>query len=284
MRWLRRRASAALGIKSILTKLGENLTRVEEAEEVTRHYLDALDRIKASRLPAQISVKPTQLGLDLGMELCSSNLQRIVDRAAERDTFVWIDMESSAYVDPDAQSLPAHTRPLVADRRRTAGVPPSHRSGPRIAAAAGPGHPHRQRRVSGTAVDAFQRKADVDGTSTSSLPHARVKDPPAGTLLHIATHDERLINRLAAFIDEHRCRSSAYDAQCCTAFSDRCRDGSRAYRPACVAICKGNGGFRGVHANALSERARERVVCGQEHFARYVGNFSGSRGGEPRGS
>src|SRR5919201_3180849 len=47
------------GIGTIFTKLGENLTRVEEAEEVTRHYLGALDTIRAAGLRAQISVKPT---------------------------------------------------------------------------------------------------------------------------------------------------------------------------------------------------------------------------------
>src|SRR6185295_16219763 len=52
------------GIATIFTKLGENLTRVDEAEEVTTHYLEVLDRIQAAGLRAQISVKPTQLGLD----------------------------------------------------------------------------------------------------------------------------------------------------------------------------------------------------------------------------
>src|SRR5437763_1171447 len=88
------------GISTIFTKLGENLTRVEDAEEVTLHYLDVLDKVKAAGLRAQISVKPTQLGLDLDRELCFRNLQRLVDRAEERDNFVWVDMESSPYVDP----------------------------------------------------------------------------------------------------------------------------------------------------------------------------------------
>jgi len=73
-----------LGIGTIFTKLGENLTKIEEAEEVTQHYLGVLDQVKASGLDAQISVKPTQLGLDLDKELCFRNLQRLIDRAAER--------------------------------------------------------------------------------------------------------------------------------------------------------------------------------------------------------
>src|SRR6266571_3481167 len=93
-------AQQTQGIGTIFTRLGENLTRAEEAEEVTGHYLEVIDKVNAARLRAQVSVKPTQLGLDLDKELCFRNLQRLVDRAAERDNFVWIDMESSPYVDP----------------------------------------------------------------------------------------------------------------------------------------------------------------------------------------
>src|SRR5438876_2487228 len=93
-------AQQTQGIGTIFTRLGENLTRAEEAEEVTEHYLEVIDKVNAARLRAQVSVKPTQLGLDLDKELCFRNLQRLVDRAAERDNFVWIDMESSPYVDP----------------------------------------------------------------------------------------------------------------------------------------------------------------------------------------
>src|SRR5215217_2864863 len=88
------------GIGTIFTKLGENLTRAEDAEDVTRHYLDVIDQVQAAGLDAQISVKPTQLGLDLDKELCFRNLQRLIERAEERGNFVWIDMESSPYVDP----------------------------------------------------------------------------------------------------------------------------------------------------------------------------------------
>src|SRR4029453_10383457 len=96
------RAAAELkpqGITTILTKLGENLTRVEEAEQVTLHYLDVLDRVAAPGLDAQISIKPTQLGLDLDRSLCERNLDRLIARAEQRNNFVWIDMESSTYVD-----------------------------------------------------------------------------------------------------------------------------------------------------------------------------------------
>src|SRR5690348_830253 len=67
------------GVATIFTRLGENITRAEEAEDVTLHYLDVLDRVQQAGLRAQISVKPTQLGLDLDTELCFRNLMRLVD-------------------------------------------------------------------------------------------------------------------------------------------------------------------------------------------------------------
>ena len=70
-----------------------------DAEDVTRHYLQVLDQIHAARLDAHISVKPTQLGLDFDPAFCSRNLQRLIDRAAAHGTFVWMDMESTPYVD-----------------------------------------------------------------------------------------------------------------------------------------------------------------------------------------
>src|SRR5207247_4249578 len=62
-------AQQALGVGTIFTRLGENLTRADEAEQVTAHYLDVLDRVQTAGLRAQISVKPTQLGLDFDKEL-----------------------------------------------------------------------------------------------------------------------------------------------------------------------------------------------------------------------
>src|ERR687897_934358 len=52
-----------IGIGAVLTRLGESVTDAAEAGEVTRHYLDVLDRVRG--LAAEISVKPTQLGLDV---------------------------------------------------------------------------------------------------------------------------------------------------------------------------------------------------------------------------
>jgi proline dehydrogenase len=86
------------GLETVFTHLGENITVEKEAIEVTRHYLDVLDQIRTFKLPAEISVKLTQLGLDLSPELCHTKLTQLVEHAGAASV-VWIDMESSPYVD-----------------------------------------------------------------------------------------------------------------------------------------------------------------------------------------
>ncbi|TLY28842.1 MAG: proline dehydrogenase [Ignavibacteria bacterium] len=87
------------GIASVVTHLGENLSEAAEANEVAGRYLTALKLIRQRELDCQISVKLTQLGLDLGGELCCEHLAALLRRARELGNFVWIDMESSPYVD-----------------------------------------------------------------------------------------------------------------------------------------------------------------------------------------
>lgn len=89
----------ARGESAIFTRLGENVSQPAESETVTRHYLDVLDRIYATSLDAQISVKLTQLGLDLDSDLCCANLRTLAQRAQATGSFTWVDMEGSAYVD-----------------------------------------------------------------------------------------------------------------------------------------------------------------------------------------
>lgn len=86
------------GIQSTFTLLGENVTTPAEADAVADHYLEALEAFKGQSLDAEVSVKPTQLGLDLGKDEAVQRLERIV-RACDPGSLVWIDMESSAYVD-----------------------------------------------------------------------------------------------------------------------------------------------------------------------------------------
>jgi proline dehydrogenase len=83
---------------TVFTHLGENIAAASEAETVVEHYLQVLQRIRAENLCTEISVKPTQLGLDLSEATCERNLRRLLSAEDPRRT-LWIDMESSPYVD-----------------------------------------------------------------------------------------------------------------------------------------------------------------------------------------
>ena len=87
------------GIATVLTFLGENITRESEAEEVVRRYREALTGVHERGLDCHVSVKLTQLGYDISRSLCLANLGRIVGQAASLGNFVWIDMEGSSYTE-----------------------------------------------------------------------------------------------------------------------------------------------------------------------------------------
>jgi proline dehydrogenase len=89
----------AAGIGTMYTRLGENLENLSAADEVAQHYLGAIDAIVAAGITGEISVKPTQLGLDLDPDACLAHLVRIAEHAAAAGSYLWIDMEGSAYAE-----------------------------------------------------------------------------------------------------------------------------------------------------------------------------------------
>src|SRR5437660_8833140 len=97
-------------IGTVFTHLGENIKDRGEAQQVTEHYVEVLRRIREKGLQAEISVKLTQLGLDLSPDLCFEHLNAIIERAA-KDSIVWVDMEASNYVD---STLDLYRRALMA--------------------------------------------------------------------------------------------------------------------------------------------------------------------------
>jgi proline dehydrogenase len=96
------RVSAELqgqGMMTALDHLGENVTSLEEAHESAAAYLQALDQIAARGLPATVSIKATQFGMDVSESACYANVLRVAARARELGTRVEIDMESTAYTE-----------------------------------------------------------------------------------------------------------------------------------------------------------------------------------------
>ena len=88
------------GLPTIVTELGENVTTRKEAEDVADHYIDAYGTIADRSLDTEISVKPTHLGLDLDSDLAAENVGRVAYGAEQHGSWLWLDMESSRYVEP----------------------------------------------------------------------------------------------------------------------------------------------------------------------------------------
>ncbi|MGD9144222.1 MAG: proline dehydrogenase family protein [Anaerolineae bacterium] len=88
------------GLLATLAYLGENVTSETEARDATNEILNLLAAINDSGIQSGVSVKLTQLGLDLHPVLAMDNLQQLATRAAEVGRFVRIDMESYDYIQP----------------------------------------------------------------------------------------------------------------------------------------------------------------------------------------
>ena len=93
-----RRVNAA-GKLATIDVLGEEITNEDEAAAIARAYEDVLADIEQCGLDANVSVKPTALGLNLGYDVCRANLEAVVADAASRGNFVRIDMEDSSTTD-----------------------------------------------------------------------------------------------------------------------------------------------------------------------------------------
>ncbi|GGM63872.1 proline dehydrogenase [Halarchaeum rubridurum] len=126
------------GVNAILNLLGEHYHDRREADADADAYVSLLADVATTDLDARISVKPSQIGLGVGDDVFAENLARIVDAAAERGVFCWVDMEDHTTTDAtldavvgtaDAHpggvgvALQANLRRTSADLERFADVP-----------------------------------------------------------------------------------------------------------------------------------------------------------------
>lgn len=88
------------GVGAILNRLGEHYHDRELADDDTEAYCRLIDDIASGEWRGCISVKPSQLGLSVGTDVFRGNVDRIAERAAAKEVFVWVDMEEYAAVDP----------------------------------------------------------------------------------------------------------------------------------------------------------------------------------------
>jgi proline dehydrogenase len=211
---------ATLGISAMPSRVGENITDVAEANAVAEHYVGVLAQMRAANLPSSLSIKPTQLGLDLDAEICYRNLVRILDAAnlnppsraqqaaplqnsvASIDRsinpgIIWIDMESSAYTDRTLELFrrvrATYTNVGVCLQAYLRRTPDDLESLLLLGAAI--------RLVKGAYAEsadvAFPAKSDVDDAFFALTQRMFAADLiAAGNRPALATHDSRMIARI----------------------------------------------------------------------------------------
>jgi proline dehydrogenase len=191
------RALAARGVMATLDHLGENVSSEAEAVAATDASIGLLRRIEAAGLKSHVSIKLTQLGLDLGDDFCEAQVRRVLDCAREYGNFVRIDMEGSAYTqrtldlfyrlrrdyDPDTVGIVLQSYLY----RTTADVEQAIASGSRV------------RLVKGAYNEppeiAYPKKEQVDRAYRIQMEMLLAR----GRYPAIATQDERLIGRAQGF-------------------------------------------------------------------------------------
>ncbi len=201
-------------IGSLFTRLGENVVRIEEADATAQHYLGLLDAIAARGIPGELSVKLTQLGLDLDEARTLQHLGRLAERAAQDGGVVWIDMEGSAYTERTVAlyerlkaqhantgiCLQAYLRRTAADIQRLLPLEPAIRL------------------VKGAydepASLAYRTRREVDANYTA-LAVAMLEARAAGRAIRIGvgTHDVTLIEQLAVHADALGLPRTAFEVQ-----------------------------------------------------------------------
>ena len=197
------------GLRTTVDVLGESVDSREAAREAADRYIETLDALRERRLDGNVSLKLTQMGLDLDAGFCRDNLARVLERAAETGAFVRIDMEDHTRTDATL----AIAREMRGRFREVGVVIQSYlrRSAADVEALID--ERTRVRLCKGAynepASVAFPTKAEVD-ESYRVLMERLLLD---GNYPAIATHDERLIEHARRFADQRSIDASRFEFQ-----------------------------------------------------------------------
>jgi len=198
------------GLLLTLDYLGESVRSLEEANAATREYARLLDLIVASGIERNVSLKLTQLGIDVDRATCVDNLRRILDPAQKHGFYVRIDMEDSSYTEVTLEVFET----LWQQQYRNLGVALQaylHRTEKDVRRMNELGA--RVRLVKGAykepAAVAFQKKSEVDA-SFVTLMRLLLDE---GVYPAIATHDPAMIEATKAHARERGIASDRYEFQ-----------------------------------------------------------------------
>jgi proline dehydrogenase len=187
-------------LSASLDLLGESVLHAEEATRACQTYLDVLDRIHGAQANANVSVKLTQMGLDVDEQLCIGNLRAIVGKAKQYGSFVRIDMEQSAYTERTLQLFTGTFHPEFGNAVGVVLQSYLRRTAADVDAMIALGGGARVRLCKGAYKEpedvAFPDKKDVDANYVECMERLLER----GNYPGIATHDPTIIDHAKAFV------------------------------------------------------------------------------------
>jgi proline dehydrogenase len=197
-------------ITGTLDFLGENVHSLAEAAQSRDCYLLALDSIEKARLPATVSIKLTQFGLDFSEEACCENVLAVVKRAQEMNSRVEVDMESSEYTDRTLK-LVHHIQQHFKGHVRAVIQAYLYRSENDIRALSEQEIPVRlcKGAYRESAEKAFPRKSEVDANYLKLMKQLL----DHGAYPAIASHDDRIIREAFRYIEEQKIAPERFEFQ-----------------------------------------------------------------------
>jgi proline dehydrogenase len=200
------------GITASLDLLGESVTSPAEATAAKDQYLLMLDRMAAAgNIEVNVSVKLTQMGLDIDEDLCRRNMREILERTASHGGFVRLDMEGSDYTQRTLDFFRQHLHPDFGAHCGVVIQSALRRSERDIADLVA--MRARVRLCKGAYLEppdiAFPEKADVDRNYVKLMERLLTE----GNYPGLATHDERIIAHARAFVGEHRIAEDRFEFQ-----------------------------------------------------------------------
>jgi proline dehydrogenase len=205
------KAMNAKGIMVSLDLLGESVSSAEETRAARDDILGIIDGIAQSGIDGNVSVKLTQLGLDIGPDLCVENMRTILKRAREHDIFVRVDMESSEHTERTLRLFYDQLHPefdgltgvVIQSYLRRSGedVDELVRMGARVRLCKGA--------YAEPASVAFQEREEVSESFVQLMEVLLEK----GSYPGIATHDGELVDKALAFVEARKISPERFEFQ-----------------------------------------------------------------------
>lgn len=252
----------AQGISCTVDNLGEFVFEKSAALAAKDQISTVIERIHSENLNAHISLKPSQLGLDIDFEFCYENLREIVALANKYQIFVNFDMENYARLHPSFELL----EKIHADYDNVGTVIQAYffESGENVERF----KDYRLRIVKGAYKEdesvAYQNKADIDRKFIEQIEYHLLH----GKFTSIATHDHNVINHVKQFVDKHNIPNDKFEFQMLYGFRKEMQLGlAKEGYNFCTYVPFGNDWY-GYFMRRLAERPQNLTLVTKQVFTK----------------